>query len=160
MYLYILIVNTANRSLLRRREDVTRKFVQLIFRSILYQRSRKEAENFKDLMFCHIICVEDYNKLIQTQFLIQPPGNLTSVDKNVDCLSSPFSGCVKLAAHGTREQLAELTARVPASLASFFRVRIVFVRNWPLEALRKISIVFDIFHLARKKSQRLRMLWA
>jgi hypothetical protein len=27
-----------------------------------------------------------------------------------------------------------------------------------LEALRKISIVFDIFRLARKKSQRLRML--
>jgi hypothetical protein len=39
-------------------------------------------------------------------------------------------------------------------------VRIVLVRIWPLEALRKISIVFDIFHLARKKSQRLRMLWA
>jgi hypothetical protein len=40
------------------------------------------------------------------------------------------------------------------------RVRIVFVTIWPLEALRKISIVFEIFRLARKKSQRLRILWA
>jgi hypothetical protein len=37
-------------------------------------------------------------------------------------------------------------------------LRIVFVRIRPLEALRKISIVFGIFYLARKKSQRLRML--
>jgi hypothetical protein len=40
------------------------------------------------------------------------------------------------------------------------QVCFVCVRIWPLEALRKISIVFDVFHLARKKSQRLRMLWA
>jgi hypothetical protein len=47
-----------------------------------------------------------------------------------------------------------------SSLVCFSRVRIVFLRIWPLEALRKISIVFDIFYLARKLSQRLRMLRA
>ena len=61
----------------------------------------------------------------------------------------------------TMEKNAHHPPRVEASSASLSRVWIkVFVRIWPLGALRKISIVFDIFHLARKKSQRLRMLWA
>jgi hypothetical protein len=39
-----------------------------------------------------VICVEDYHKLIRTQFLIQSPlGNLMSgLTKNVACLSSLF----------------------------------------------------------------------
>jgi hypothetical protein len=57
-------------------------------------------------------------------------------------------------------RLTSKACREAVSSASCSRVRIVFVRIWPLEALRKISIVFDIFRLARKKSQRLRMLWA
>jgi hypothetical protein len=40
--------------------------------------------------------------------------------------------------------------REAISSASSSHMQIVFVRIWPLEALRKISIVFDIFHLARK----------
>jgi hypothetical protein len=37
-----------------------------------------------------------------------------------------------------------------AHAASFSRVGTAFVRICPLEASRKISIVFEIFHLARK----------
>jgi hypothetical protein len=50
-------------------------------------------------------------------------------------------------------------SRVAASSGSFSRVRIREDLTSRGQS-RKISIVFDIFHLARKKSQRLRMLRA
>ena len=48
------------------------------FGAILHHSARvRKQETLK--IFCHTVCVEDYLKLTQTQFLIQSPlGNLTS----------------------------------------------------------------------------------
>jgi hypothetical protein len=49
------------------------------FGGILHHSARVRKKNTLKIL-CFVICVEDYDKLTQTQFLIQPPlGNLTSL---------------------------------------------------------------------------------
>ena len=67
----------------------------------------------------------------------------------LDALNLRRFRCLKPAAHG--EERAEQTASRGGLLSRFLTVRgELLVRNWPREAVRKKSNMFDIFRLARQ----------
>ena len=74
--------------------DVTRILVQLILAEFCIIVPVQGSEKLS-----YVICVEDYHKQIQTQFLIQSPSAISDVraDKDVACaivFSKPCMGAV------------------------------------------------------------------